>query len=300
MRLNDLTIGRDGRNRTLLSPFRARTSRNQPSNSKFIFGPSVWLRSLIKPPEGHGVAYIDYEQQEFGIAAALSGDGQMLNAYRTGDPYLAFAKQAGAVPADATKKTHGPMRELFKQCALGVQYGMSERGLALRLGVPPVVARDLLRAHAETYAPFWKWSDRVVDNAVLVGSIYSVFGWSLHLGVGANPRALRNFPMQANGAEMLRLACCLATERCIEVVAPVHDAVMICAPLDRLEFDVAATQAAMAEASRIVLAGFELRSEAKLVHYPDRYSDPRGEMMWATVMQILDGAEQKYRRTQHG
>src|SRR5262249_35377804 len=97
MRLNDLAVGRDGRNRTLLSPFRARTSRNQPSNSKFIFGPSVWQRCLIKPPEGHGVAYIDYEQQEFGIAAALSGDGQMLDAYRTGDPYLAFAKQAGAV-----------------------------------------------------------------------------------------------------------------------------------------------------------------------------------------------------------
>jgi DNA polymerase-1 len=300
MRLNDLAIGRDGRNRTVLSPFRARTSRNQPSNSKFIFGPSVWLRSLIKPPEGHGIAYIDYEQQEFGIAAALSGDGQMLNAYRTGDPYLAFAKQAGAVPADATKKTHGPVRELFKQCALGVQYGMSERGLALRLGVPPVCARELLRAHAETYVPFWKWSDRVVDTAMVVGSIYSVFGWSLHLGVGANPRALRNFPMQANGAEMLRLACCLATERGIEVVAPVHDAVLICSPLDRLESDVAATQAAMAEASRIVLAGFELRSEAKLVRYPDRYSDPRGEMMWATVMQILDGAEQKDRWIQHG
>ena len=299
MRLNDLAVGRDGRNRTMLSPFRARTSRNQPSNSKFIFGPSVWLRFLIKPPEGHGVAYIDYEQQEFGIAAALSGDGQMLDAYRTGDPYLAFAKQAGAVPADATKNTHGPVRELFKQCALGVQYGMSERGLALRLGVPPVVARDLLRAHAETYAIFWKWSDWVVDNAVLVGSIYSVFGWSLHLGVGANPRALRNFPMQANGAEMLRLACCLATERGIEVVAPVHDAVLICAPLDRLESDVAATQAAMGEASRIILAGFELRSEAKLVRYPDRYSDPRGEMMWTIVMQILDGAEQKDRRTQH-
>ena len=47
MRLADLAVGRDGRNRTLLSPFRARSGRNQPSNSKFIFGPSVWLRGLI-------------------------------------------------------------------------------------------------------------------------------------------------------------------------------------------------------------------------------------------------------------
>src|SRR5262249_32828717 len=52
LRLNDLAVGHDGRNRTILSAFRARTGRNQPSNSKFIFGPSVWIRSLIKPPPG--------------------------------------------------------------------------------------------------------------------------------------------------------------------------------------------------------------------------------------------------------
>ena len=47
MRLSDLAVGQDGRNRTILSAFRARTGRNQPSNTKFIFGPSVWLRGGI-------------------------------------------------------------------------------------------------------------------------------------------------------------------------------------------------------------------------------------------------------------
>ena len=60
LRLNDLAVGADGRNRTILSAFRSRTGRNQPSNTKFIFGPSVWLRGLIKPPPGHAVAYIDW------------------------------------------------------------------------------------------------------------------------------------------------------------------------------------------------------------------------------------------------
>ena len=41
LRLNDLAVGADGRNRTLLSAFRSRTGRNQPSNTRFIFGPSV-------------------------------------------------------------------------------------------------------------------------------------------------------------------------------------------------------------------------------------------------------------------
>jgi hypothetical protein len=147
LRLNDLAVGRDGRNRCLLSVFQARTGRNQPSNSKFIFGPSVWLRGLIKPPPGYGVAYIDWSQQEFGIAAALSGDANMLAAYASGDPYLAFAKQARAVPQDATKKTHEVQRDQYKACVLAVQYGMGSDALAARIGQPPVVARDLLRKH---------------------------------------------------------------------------------------------------------------------------------------------------------
>ena len=163
LRLNDLAVGPDRRNRTLLSPFRSRTGRNQPSNTRFIFGPSVWIRGLIQPPPGHAIAYIDWSQQEFGIAAALSGDTAMQSAYQSGDPYLAFAKQAGAVPLDATKATHGPQRELFKQCVLAVQYGMEAQSLASRIAQPPVVARDLLRAHRETYRRFWAWSDAAVE-----------------------------------------------------------------------------------------------------------------------------------------
>lgn len=113
LRLNDLAVGSDGRNRCLLSAFRAKTGRNQPSNSRFIFGPSCWLRGLIRPKPGRAVAYVDWEQQEFGIAAALSGDRAMMEVYASGDPYLTFAKQAGAVPADATKETHPKQRGQF-------------------------------------------------------------------------------------------------------------------------------------------------------------------------------------------
>jgi DNA polymerase I len=291
LRLADLAVGDDGRNRTLLSPFRARTGRNQPSNSKFIFGPAVWLRSLIKPPPGYAVAYVDWSQQEFGIAAALSDDMAMQAAYHSGDPYLAFAKQAHAVPDDATKATHGPTRELFKQCVLATQYGMEAEALALRIGQPPVVARDLLRAHRETYRTFWRWSDASVNVAMLRGIIWTAFGWPLRIGTESNPRSLRNFPMQGNGAEMLRIACCLATERGIEVCAPVHDAVLIMASIDRIEADTAAMRAIMAEASRTVLSGFELGTDATITRYPHRYSDGRGAVMWDRVCKLVAAAE---------
>jgi hypothetical protein len=278
LRLNDLAVGHDGRNRTILSAFRSRTGRNQPSNSKYIFGPSVWLRGLIKPPPGHGVAYIDWRQQEFGIAAALSGDAAMQAAYLSGDPYLAFAKQAGA---DASR------RELFKQTVLGVQYGMGAESLALRIAQPAIVARDLLRAHRETYRQFWTWSDAAVDTAMLHGTLHTTFGWQVHVGANPNSRSLRNFCMQADGSEMLRIACCFATERGIEVCAPVHDALLICAPLERLEADIAITRAAMAEASRTVLAGFEVGTDVHVVRYPDRYMDSRGRVMWDRVCSLL-------------
>jgi hypothetical protein len=291
MRLSDLAVGKDGRNRTILSVFRARTGRNQPSNTKSIFGPSVWLRGLIKPPPGYGIAYIDWKQQEFGIAAALSGDPFMMEAYLSGDPYLAFAKQAGAAPAEATKASHQAVREQFKACVLAVQYGMGADALAQRIGQPPIRARELLQLHRETYRVFWRWSDAAVDYAMLTGSVHTVFGWRVQVPPIANDRSLRNFPMQANGAEMLRLACCLATERDIEVCAPIHDAVLICAPLDRLDVDVVRMQDAMREASRVVLGGFELGTDATVVRYPDRYVDERGTVMWQRVMALLDGAE---------
>ena len=72
-----------------------------------------------------------------------------------------------------------------------------------------------------------------------------------------------------------------------------HDAVLICAPLDRLEDDTAAMREAMAEASTVVLAGFELRTDYKLVRCPNRYQDPRGTAMWETVMDLLSEIEEE-------
>ena len=181
------------------------------------------------------MAYIDWSQQEFGIAAALSGDPNMLAAYESGDPYLTFAKQAGAVPPDATKESHPFERDRFKACALAVQYGMGEASLASRIGQPIAQARELLKLHRQVYRRFWEWSDAVVDYAMLHGKLWTAFGWTVHTARPANPRFFRNFPMQANGAEMLRIACCLALDRGVRVCAPVHDAILIEAPLDELD-----------------------------------------------------------------
>ncbi len=298
MKLEKLSVGSDGRNRCLLSPFASRTGRNQPSNNRFIFGPSVWLRGLIKPSTGRAIAYVDWSQQELGIAAALSGDKALKRAYDSGDPYMTFAKQAGAVPADATKHTHPVERNRFKVCALAVQYGMTEKGLALALGEQIAMARNLLQAHRDAYRSFWKWSQLQVDRAMLSGSMRTVFGWPITTADDSNPRSLANFPMQANGAEMMRLACCLATEAGISVCAPVHDALLIEGPAAEIDDVIEQTQAAMAEASRIVSDGFELATDAEIVSYPNRYMDEkRGRLMWDKVLGLAMAQETNIAQT---
>ena len=90
---------------------------------------------------------------------------------------------------------------------------------------------------------------------------------------------------------MLRLACCGVTEQGIPVCAPVHDALLVEALIEDIDATVVGAERVMADASRIVLDGFEIRAEAKVVRYPDRYGDPRGRKMWDTVMEILDGLD---------
>jgi DNA polymerase I-like protein with 3'-5' exonuclease and polymerase domains len=222
----------------------------------------------------------------------LSGDPRLLEAVQSGDIYLGFAKQAGLAPAEATKATHGAVRDLCKTCVLGIGYGMEARSLGVRIGKPVAFARELLQAHHRLYARFWEWNEANIAMAMLEGQLTSVFGWASRLSPSNhNPRSFLNFPMQANGAEMMRLACSRATEDGLEICAPVHDALLLAAPLDRLDEDIARLRAVMAEASRIVLDGFEVPTDVKQIRYPARYMDGRGREMWDRIMGLLEAVE---------
>lgn len=298
MRKVKLAVGADGRNRTVLWPFKAKTSRTQPKASLWIFSPAVWLRSLIKPEVGMAVAYIDYGSMEFLIAAALS-DGHcgptntMLDMYKSGDPYLSFAKAVGAVPSSATKKSHGAVRDKYKNLLLAVQYGMGSETLAGRLGVSTFEAHEMLNQHREQFSQYWAWSGDWVQHALQTGVMRTYFGWTCRTGITEfNERSIRNWPIQATGADILRIACILGMRHGIKLLAPVHDAVLIEAPIERIEADVALMREIMRRASRIVLNAdpvgtHELRTDCTIVRHPDRYSDPRGAAIWNHVLQLL-------------
>jgi DNA polymerase I len=299
MRKIKLAVGADGRNRTVLWPFKSKTGRTQPKASEWIFSPAVWLRSLIKPGPGMAVAYIDYSSMEFLLAGSRSGDDNMLKMYQSGDPYLSFAKKVGAVPPTATKTSHEPIRYNYKIMLLSTQYGLSAPTLAARLKISMFEAHEMLAQHHSQFARYWSWSDDYIHHALQTGVVQTALGWTYHIGIVGqiNERSLRNWPIQSDGADILRISCILATRHGIKIIAPVHDAVLIEAPIERIEADVALMQEIMRRASRIVLnkdadGTHELRTDANIVRYPAHYTDPRGEGIFEHVLELLAAREQ--------
>jgi DNA polymerase family A len=289
MRKIKLAVGHDGRNRTVLWPCKAKTSRTQPKAAEWIFSPAVWLRSLIKPRVGCAVAYIDWSSMEFMIAASLSGDPIMLDFYRGGDPYLSFAKRVGKAPADATKKTHEPLRDRYKVALLAAQYGIQAETLAGRLGVSTFEAHEMLVQHRELFAVYWQWAEDWLAHTLDTGILWTPLGWYCRTGITEfNQRSIINLPVQGTGADILRVACVWAARHGIKLCAPVHDAVLVEAAEEHIEADVALMQNIMRRASRAILGdGRELRTDAKIIRHPNRYTDRRGDAIWARVLELL-------------
>jgi hypothetical protein len=137
LRINQLanTIGADGYSRCPLLPFWTKTGRNQPSGRDKMFLPALpaWLHGLVAPPPGWAIAELDWDGQEVGLMAALSGDPAMIEDYASGDPHLSFGRRVKLPPPDATKDTHREERnKICKPVVLGQNYGMTPYGIAAK------------------------------------------------------------------------------------------------------------------------------------------------------------------------
>jgi DNA polymerase I len=127
-------VGPDGRNRSSLRPFEARSSRSQPKTSENIPNATKALRSLLAPHEGQVLLHRDWANAEYGIAAALARDKKRWDHYLHRDAYLVKAADFGFCDYTATKETHPALRKKFKPIVLAGQYGQTPEGLAKALG----------------------------------------------------------------------------------------------------------------------------------------------------------------------
>src|SRR6516165_2028023 len=298
MRKIKLAAGSDGRNRTVLWPFQAKTSRTQPKAAEWIFSPAVWLRFTFKPGPGRAVAYIDWSSMHFLIAGVLSNCQAMLDLYATGSPYVEFAKRFDMAPPAATKKTHTEIHDSYKTVLLGAQYTMQEVTLAQRLGISTFASHEMLNQHRGLFRPYWAWSEDWIAHSLDTGVMRSPMGWMCRTGITEfNARSIGNWPIQAVEADIMRLACVLTARRGIELIGCVHDALVIESSIEKIDEDVSITRECMRRASRIVLnSEHELRTDATVVKYPDRYTDKRGTQMWNEVIGLLEQYHEMQRR----
>jgi len=283
-----LPIGKDGRNRPSLFPFGTTTGRN--AHAKSPYNAHAGIRGfMVFPPASIG-AYLDWRTQEVGVAAAYSGDRTLINDYGGGDIYHALALMCGlADDPDPIrwKKNNPAMRNRMKPLQLGINYGMGVPSLARGLDRHPLIASEIIERHKRRYPRFWQWRADMVQTAMLERRMESVFGWPLYISTSPNKRTLYNFPMQAGGAEMLRLATMRLCDAGIVPIMLIHDGILF-EETDREKIEHA--KEIMRGAGRDVCDGFEIGVDVdQLLEGGARYRDkrPMAQKMWDTIMDVL-------------
>jgi DNA polymerase-1 len=166
---------------------------------------------------------------------------------------------------------------------------MTAYGLKNRSGMTNAEALQLIKLHQRTFPDYWAWGEQVESFGTLTRQLRTSLGWRIQYPQSnkLNLRSMRNWPVQSAGADMLRMAMIALEDANIEVVAPVHDAVLIQAPSTQIDDIAAETRAIMRRVSGQMLDGFWLEVETDFVRWPDRYADPRGRRLWDEIMEIL-------------
>jgi DNA polymerase I len=283
----NLPIGKDGRNRPSLLPFATATGRN--GHSKSIFNTHAGMYPFIRFPKDRIGVNLDWRTQEVGIAASRSGDKALIEAYRGGDVYHALARLCGLTNERDPKrwKDECPgVRQRMKALQLGVNYGMGITSLAKGLNRHPAIASGIVEDHKRAYPRFWEWREQQVQRAMLDRRILTTFGWPLRITTSPNKRSLYNFPMQGDGAEMLRLA---AVELCEANIVPcmlVHDGILF--EVENLEQRELAVE--IMRKAGLETCGLEIGVDMdQTLVRGERYRDKRpvAQKMWATMMRAL-------------
>lgn len=222
-------VGRDGRCRPYFGIYGSQSSRSQPSATGYLPLKAHWMRYFIQPNPGRAIVGWDYASEEFLIAALLAGDEAMVDAYKTGDVYLAFGKQAGLIPEDGTKEAFKRERDTCKTLVLGVSYDMSSVGLADRLTKVTAspwtsdMADVLIQKFFKVYAKYATWKRQTLEQYHREEMLSLSDGWIM-FGDNDNFRSVGNFPIQGAGAVVMRRAVALAQDAGIDVIYTLHDA----------------------------------------------------------------------------
>ncbi len=170
-------------------------------------------KAFIPRDKDHVLVSADYSQIELRIVAAISGDKNMCDAFRTGkDIHNATAAKVFNVnEKDVTKE----MRYKAKSVNFGIIYGQGAFGLAENLGISRTEAKEIIDNYKKQFPNIQKYMDDTIHFAQENGYVQTLMGrkrWLRDIG-SANftvrafaERNAINSPIQGSAADMIKLA----------------------------------------------------------------------------------------------
>jgi DNA polymerase-1 len=171
------------------------------------------IREAFIAPPGHHILSADYSQIELRIMAHLSGDENLMAAFRSGeDVHRRTAAEIFGIPGS---EVAAEQRRYAKTINFGLIYGMSAFGLASQLGIERGAAQQYMDRYFTRYPGVKAYMDQTRKSAREQGYVETVFGRRLYMidirasnnqrRQGAE-RAAINAPMQGTAADLIKLA----------------------------------------------------------------------------------------------
>ncbi|MEL7595017.1 DNA polymerase [Aeromonas veronii] len=229
-------------------PFATTTGRN------VIYGPSLtslkkkFWPFVLNPTTGYLYILLDYGQQEPAIAACFANDQELLAAYLAGDLYLHIGHHPHLASLD---------RDSLKKLILPYSYGQSPTAYAKENGIPVELAKRYWQALREIFRRVDAELNHRSQLAFRDGYV-NCLDWAARVTALSNPLAVRNWPVQAAGADIMRRAVIGLVDAGIDLRLTIHDAFLIRVPIAEQDKQVAKAIAVLKKASALVLDGFEL------------------------------------------
>ena len=205
-------------------------------------------KAFIPRDKDHVLISADYSQIELRIVAAISGDVNMCEAFRSGkDIHSATAAKVFNVEEkDVTKE----MRYKAKSVNFGIIYGQGAFGLAENLNIPRAEAKEIIENYKKQFPNIQKYMDDTINFAKENGFVQTLMGrrrWlkdinSANFTVrGYAERNAINSPIQGSAADMIKLAMIKIHHEFIKqnfrskMLLQVHDELVFDAHRDEIE-----------------------------------------------------------------
>jgi len=170
-------------------------------------------KAFIPRNENYVLVSADYSQIELRIVAAISGDQNMCEAFRTGkDIHTATAaKVFNVAESEVTKE----MRYKAKSVNFGIIYGQGAFGLAENLGISRTEAKEIIDNYKKEFPSIQEYMDKTIQFAKTSGYVETLMGRKRWLkDIGSANFTLRSFaernainsPIQGSAADMIKIA----------------------------------------------------------------------------------------------